>query len=489
MNKEGDYSFLGRLVLLNWTKKTSWQESFLRKFQEEFQNKFKKNFQKNFQKNRGDLWLQSLAILLIFLFFFQNCAPSKFEPVDVSQAFKSPNAETPALGLTLTTTPTPTPTGKPSSTNPDNGGTGGTGNGTGNGTGTGTGSDTGGEANGGGTDTGGGVEVPKTESKINDTGQTKCDNGREELVDDCSLVTDPDLQKQDGHLGRDDMAKQGKLSKKGVGTAGFDYTKICMDGKEGCTRADTGASPAADAWACTRDNVTGLVWSLETLNQPAQNFVGQSSIPYSRCNLANGWRMPKVFELLGIMTSQRSYDPFNKDYFPGTVSGMYPSGQTGLTGDQLWTVNFQDGTTNPYGAKNEALNLRLVNGPDTSNSSSLIWDKCPYPALGDDCKIGAPRSYTWHDALKAVKEANDDKRLSSSNWRLPNKMELASIWKAERQPNIHFIDPNLYPDSRASFWTSTNVLGHSAWSIDFQNGPIEVKQKSQSLRIRLVRDP
>jgi hypothetical protein len=67
---------------------------------------------------------------------------------------------------------------------------------------------------------------------------------------------------QDGNQGRDALAATGNLIKVGGGNAGFDFTKIANDGSELPVTAALG-NGAAD-WACTRDNVTGLIWEVKT---------------------------------------------------------------------------------------------------------------------------------------------------------------------------------------------------------------------------------
>src|SRR6185312_11065665 len=52
------------------------------------------------------------------------------------------------------------------------------------------------------------------------------------------------------------------FQKIGAGDASLDYTKIANDGSE--LPADAALGAGAGDWACTRDNVTGLVWEVKT---------------------------------------------------------------------------------------------------------------------------------------------------------------------------------------------------------------------------------
>jgi hypothetical protein len=66
---------------------------------------------------------------------------------------------------------------------------------------------------------------------------------------------------QDCHYGRDAQAAAGTLTKVGGGNAGFDFTKIANNGSELPASATLGSGP--NDWACTRDNVTGLIWEVK----------------------------------------------------------------------------------------------------------------------------------------------------------------------------------------------------------------------------------
>lgn len=189
---------------------------------------------------------------------------------------------------------------------------------------------------------------------LNDTGQTQCDNGANSAVD-CGEInsTTPNMPPgQDGHVGRDAV----KPTKKGGGDAGFDLTKVCMDGSLDCkTAADTGANPAATAWACTKDNLTNLIWSLET-KQGAKSSLTNTS----RCGFNTGWRLPTRRELLGIVHSGKSFPSIDKEYFPNTSSNAYWTSETNVfDGSNSWAVSFDYGAVTYLNSTTE-LYMRLV---------------------------------------------------------------------------------------------------------------------------------
>jgi Protein of unknown function (DUF1566) len=184
---------------------------------------------------------------------------------------------------------------------------------------------------------------------LNDTGQTLCNDGANMVA--CTAANTDDASarpRQDGRFGRD----PGAPAKVGGGSAGFDFTKVCMDGTLNCgTAADTGASPASTAWACTKDNVTNLIWSLHSgfgdwttyarTTLPAAHNTGAG-----RCG-GTGWRLPTRRELLSIVDLSGVSPSIDSAYFPATQAGYYWTNdpyQPNPAG--AWYVNFNDGYSN-----------------------------------------------------------------------------------------------------------------------------------------------
>ena len=181
--------------------------------------------------------------------------------------------------------------------------------------------------------------------QLNDTGFQTCSNTANGLG--CPLTVYP---RQDAEYGRDKLASAGQLLKSGTGRAGFDYTKVANNGTNLPSTAPLGSAPTA--WACTRDNVTGLLWEVrtndgglrDTLNtytyynpNPATNG-GAVGIPdggsctgnikcdtYSYVNAVNAlklcgkntWRVPTIEELIDLedYTNAKGPDP---TYFANT---------------------------------------------------------------------------------------------------------------------------------------------------------------------------
>lgn len=168
---------------------------------------------------------------------------------------------------------------------------------------------------------------------LNDTGQATCYDGSAMVA--CSAANSGNTApypRQDGRFGRD-IASPPKV---GGGAAGFDFTKVCMNGTLNCSGgANTGASPAATDWACTKDNLTNLIWSMQTQGTVSWSTVSTSSYPdaghnsLNRCGFNSGWRLPTLRELLGIVHNGLSTAPsIDANYFPGTQSLAYWTSDT-----------------------------------------------------------------------------------------------------------------------------------------------------------------
>jgi hypothetical protein len=229
---------------------------------------------------------------------------------------------------------------------------------------------------------------------LNDTGIDWCANQNTNYLP-CPVSSHPS---QDGDHGRDAQALAGTLSKVGGGNAGFDFTKIANDGSMLPATATLGSDP--NDWACTRDNVTGLIWEVKTAsglrsqnntytwydpNSPDGNpgtanggtctggacdttgFV-QAVNAQGLCG-AGDWRLPTVKELEGIVDYGRFNPAIDPEYFPNTPSsftntllGAFWSGSSCANDSSYaWSVIFLLGHPYHYSRSND-YRVRLVRG-------------------------------------------------------------------------------------------------------------------------------
>lgn len=141
-------------------------------------------------------------------------------------------------------------------------------------------------------------------------------------LNDTGLITSSDAADADAHAGRDPQGAALKLTKTGNGRAGFDFTRLCVDGTVCPSDRNVGIVNATD-WACTRDNVTGLVWLIGSTTDQA--------LPPNLCGTGVVWRddagskkgfVPSVRELLSIADLEPFSNPtenlfvIDRDYFP-----------------------------------------------------------------------------------------------------------------------------------------------------------------------------
>ena len=195
---------------------------------------------------------------------------------------------------------------------------------------------------------------------------------------------------QDCHYGRDAQAAAGTLTKFGGGSAGFDFTKIANNGSVLSDSATLGSGP--NDWACTRDNVTGLIWEVKVNNSAHLRHEGHSYTWYdpnspdgnpgtqnggtcvgSACDTtgyvqavnvqglcgANDWRLPTSHELLGLVDYGRFDPAIATEYFPNTLSSVFWSDSLTLGGDHARPVNFHFGSSITESRSN-ARSVRLV---------------------------------------------------------------------------------------------------------------------------------
>jgi Protein of unknown function (DUF1566) len=215
--------------------------------------------------------------------------------------------------------------------------------------------------------------------KLNDSGQSLCYNSLH-AAQPCDGIFEADAPminfsstdlcpRVDARFGRDAQTARGTLAKVGGGDAAFDYTKLCMNGTvcNAASVANTAANPAPTDWACTRDNVTGLVWSLQTFSNltwdqalDPTRLASQNSL--NRCGFSSGWTVPSLRQLLSLVHHGRYEPAIDADYFPGTVQNWHWSLDTNvlLGQERVWALHFGTGSTIGAYSTNTSYVLRLV---------------------------------------------------------------------------------------------------------------------------------
>lgn len=174
----------------------------------------------------------------------------------------------------------------------------------------------------------------------------------------------------------------------------FNFTKIANNGS--VLPASAALGTGATDWACTKDNVTGLIWEVKTTSglrrqnhtytwynsNPASNGgnVGTASggdcFTTGRCDTekyaqdvnaqglcgATDWRMPKVKELEGIVDFGRTNPAIDPTYFPNTPASVVWSGSPYADdAGYAWVVYFGNGGSY-YDRRGYYGGVRLVRG-------------------------------------------------------------------------------------------------------------------------------
>ena len=191
----------------------------------------------------------------------------------------------------------------------------------------------------------------------------------------------------------------GAMAKSGGSTRpGADYTRIANDGSELPADAALGSGPGD--WACTRDNVTGLIWEVKVDDAANLRHYGHSYTWYDTNTAVNGgdagtigtnttcndtltncnttafrdavnaaglcgatdWRLPIADELQSLVHYGLFPGAYDATWFPNTSSQIFWSGQNyAPSASGAWVVNFNDG--NFFGTfKFSDRRVRLVRG-------------------------------------------------------------------------------------------------------------------------------
>jgi PKD repeat protein len=233
--------------------------------------------------------------------------------------------------------------------------------------------------------------------RLNDTGITFCatmSSGNAQSP----CISNPNGQDKD--YGRDARAIAGALAKVGgsANVNGFDFSKISNNGSVLPATAALGSGP--DDWACTRDNVTGLIWEVKTasgLRSQSHTYTwyktgspdGNNGMPAAttgtatchtlgRCDTEKynfdvnattlcgftDWRMPSVHELFNLTDLGRpAFSAIDPIYFPNTPGVDVWSGSPfAVDSFYAWYVNFAAGIANGFDGKVSTNGARLVRG-------------------------------------------------------------------------------------------------------------------------------
>ena len=291
-------------------------------------------------------------------------------------------------------------------------------------------------------------QMPKLDWPLNGTGIIQCSGQRGQQIP-CGTL--PDRDQQDARVGRDAAARLKNLPKKGEGPSSFDFTKLDKNGTE-------------LIWndldhRCVRDNITGLVWDVQTAQLPHAELANhRRSVNSERACGFNDWRVPSRLELHSLLDYGQTETKLNSVYFPGFIRAWYWS-SSNADALSAWAVDFGEGRVFNFVTTNERSQRRLLlvrGGAECGNVSTsctgsmravrvadvaakddkvvftkpgLVFQRCPVGMSWEsNTCTGEPSLFSWYEAVRPA---------WPEGWRVPNAKELSLLLRENTLPRIH----------------------------------------------------
>ncbi len=270
------------------------------------------------------------------------------------------------------------------------------------------------------------------------------------------------------------------------------------------------------------DNLTGLVWTPDAGTPAIGSCIGgmkdwQGALNYVECLNTNSylgytdWRLPNVNELGSLFNGGQADSAawLNTQGFSNVLTNYYWSATTrgGFT-SSAWVATFRGSYTDPGGGKSSVSYyvwpVRTGQGIDTAPAKLPKTGQSTSYAIGDDGDI--QKGVTWPNprftagtgamvdcvkdnltGLMWVKSPDSIQRSWStaldystnltlcgySDWRLPNKKELMSLFNAEQAMQSGWLNAQGFNNVVADYyWSSTTNYGYPSyvWIIRMDDG-------------------
>jgi len=313
------------------------------------------------------------------------------------------------------------------------------------------------------------IEVPAQVKKIftfPHTGQLKCYNDEGKII--------PTPKKGQRFYGQDGSLILGKMS----------FSKLRENAKE----AEESLT-YEKGLRLIRDNNTGLIWEVKSVNPADFNFKGNKYTWDNAKEYVNqlnkrgvggftDWRLPHREELRTIVDYNGQIPAVNLEYFRDTMPAFYWAADVYAKDPKfIWGVYFAYGCAICF-LKNALYYVRAVRG----GFNLKFGDPAGY-ALKDDgggtisdvntnlmwLKEESPEM-NWEDAMKYCQDLGF---AGYRDWRLPNIREIATLIDLSFKDNCwHFkgLFPNVKILPQGFYWSSTTYGDTLGWGVNFQFG-------------------
>ena len=311
------------------------------------------------------------------------------------------------------------------------------------------------------------------------TGQNKCYNNNEDETITCPTSESADFFGQDAYY-----ANLGKCAPQSFTSS----SNVIVDNNTGLTWEK---SPSTDTY--TWDN---RATHCNDLN--SSNYDGK-----------NNWRVPNPLELLTIVDNS-TYDPATNSNFTGMPTGeddTYPCLWTNkeYNGDTNYAYVFGSSNGEYYGylnsyvsvSKTYTCKILCVSGNELvpATSSDFVASSDGKTVTDNRTGLMWQKEYATDKTWKlALKYCEDLTYAGYSDWRLPNKNELASLVNYEKSASPYSYFQNM---PSTYFWSSSTLVGWTsyAWYVNFGSGNVDfyinndedLKNKQKKYYVRCVR--
>ena len=146
------------------------------------------------------------------------------------------------------------------------------------------------------------------------------------------------------------------------GCGDYSYTRLGHGGQElhkNAKHRDYGG-----AWFMTRDNLTGLVWEIKTLENMKDLYNFKDALTYAE-NLELGgysdWRLPTAGELFSLVNLCSFAPAIDEEWFPNTLPENYWTSSTAPDDPEgIWRVRFGSGMVLFTYNRSAAYHVRVV---------------------------------------------------------------------------------------------------------------------------------